>query len=106
MKRYLEGIRVGRWSAKLHFALLACVPVALMLPPIQGTMLILPIVPGGEAAITWATRSGARLIGQGPVPGSVVVEASSASLWAAALSNRAVIMRAEFVGCGSSGELK
>lgn len=80
MKRYLEDGRVKRWSAKLHFALLAIVPVALILPPAQGTMMILPIAPGAEAAIIWATRSGARLIGQGPVPGSLVVEASSASL--------------------------
>lgn len=95
------------WGAKLHFALLALVPGVLLAPPSSGAMLLVPVVPASaDQVAVWSSRAGARLVGPGPTPGSLVVEGSSSPMWRAALAHGAVITKADAAGCGEGGESK
>tara|TARA_R110002072_G_scaffold292544_5_gene461377 strand:- start:4765 stop:4974 length:210 start_codon:yes stop_codon:yes gene_type:complete len=63
-------------------------------------MLIVPLSPTTqEASLVWSTQAGARMIGPGPLPGSVLVDAAAGQLWLAALSNGALLVRSEGGGC-------
>lgn len=94
----------GRLGLHVHCVLLALVPLILLVPT-QGTMLIVPVAPATqEASLVWATRAGARMIGPGPLPGSVLVDATAGQLWLAALSHGALLVRSEGVGCRSTVE--
>lgn len=88
----------------IHFGLLALVPM-LLLVPTQGKMLIVPVAPATqEASLVWATQAGARMVGPGPLPGSVLVDATAGQLWLAALSHGALLVRSQGAGCGSTVE--
>lgn len=93
--------RTHALGARLHFATLALIPFTLLLPPAEGTMLIVPLVPAAaDEAIVWASQAEARLIGRGFLPGSLIVDGSSPALWRRALEHGAVLTRAGFAGCG------
>lgn len=84
-----------RLGLLVHCGLLALVPMILLVPT-QGTMLIVPVMPATqEASLVWATRAGARMLGPGPFPGSVLVDATAGQIWLAALSNGALLVRSE-----------
>lgn len=93
-----------RLGMLLHLGLLALVPLVLLVPT-QGTMLIVPVAPATqEASLVWLTQTGARVIGPGPMPGSVLVDAAAGQLWLAALSHGALLVRSEGAGCVSTVE--
>ena len=94
----------SRMGARMHFGLLALVPI-LLLVPTQGTMLIVPVAPAPqEVSLVWATQAGARMLGPGPLPGSVMVDATAGQLWLAALSHGALLVRSQGAGCVSTVE--
>ncbi len=87
-----------------HIGLLALVP-AILLIPVQGMMLIVPVAAiAEEESLVWATRAGARVIGRGPLPGSVVVDATLGQLWLPALGHGALLIRSDGAGCGANLE--
>lgn len=93
-----------RFGVLTHFGLLALVPMILLIPT-QGTMLIVPVAPATqEASLVWATQAGARMIGPGPLPGSVLVDAAAGKIWLAALSHGALLVRSQGAGCVSTVE--
>jgi hypothetical protein len=89
-----------RWGLVAHLGLLALVPL-LMVVPTQGKMFIVPLAPTPPgASLVWASRAGARLMGPGPLPGSVLVDATASQLWLPALRNGAVLLRTNAMTCG------
>ena len=70
---------------------LAC---AAFWPPSQGRMLLVPMLPGAaDRLLAQAIEGGARLLGDGPLPGSFVVTGTHPAI-AAALRGRAILILA------------
>jgi hypothetical protein len=71
-----------------------------LLPPSQGTMLIVPL-PGHDegAALRVALASNARLVARGPIAGSYVVEGSRAPLLTAAARHFMLVFATDATGC-------
>ncbi|KRB82768.1 hypothetical protein ASE00_12130 [Sphingomonas sp. Root710] len=72
-------------------------------PPASGAILLLPLTAQARADLPGiAVRSGARLIGQGPVAGSLVVRGERTRLGAALLRRGIVPMAAPAMVCGGA----
>ena len=70
-------------------------------PPARGRMLLVPLAPGAAAKLpAAAVTGGARLLGMGPVPGSLVVVADRARLGGVSLADGMVILSAPPLLCG------
>ncbi|MBO9714978.1 MAG: hypothetical protein J7495_18850 [Sphingomonas sp.] len=69
-------------------------------PPVRGAMIVVPL--SGQAAdAVLALEGGARLLGEGPLPGSLVVTGNRVKL-AAALKGRALLLAAPAMLCGAA----
>jgi len=71
-----------------------------MMPPAQGTILLVPTVFARMGPST-LIRDDVRLLGQGRLPGSLVVDASRTRLAAEALANGILPISASAPLCGS-----
>ena len=69
-----------------------------MLPPAQGTMLVVPVTGSATAAFA----GGGRLIGDGLVPGTLIVTGDRATLVPHLLRNGAVAIAASARSCGDA----
>jgi hypothetical protein len=76
--------------------------VLTMWPPASGSMLVVPLVQDGGAAMQGALAGGAALLGTGPFPGSLVVVGDRARI-APRVAWNVVIMAAPPAGCGVDG---
>ncbi|MEP9361180.1 hypothetical protein [Sphingomonas sp. KR3-1] len=88
-------------TAQLALVGLALVCAAFW-PPSQGRMLLVPIGPGAAHMLARAVDGGARLLGSGPFPGSVVVSGDHLALSAALGSEPVLILAAPPALCGSA----
>ena len=71
-------------------------------PPSQGQMLLVPMTEAAAAALPrLATANESRIVGRGPVAGSLVIEGRRAALFMAALSSAMLVIAAPQVGCGT-----
>jgi hypothetical protein len=77
--------------------------VLMLAPPAEGAMLIVPSFAGPAAAIDAAIRADARLIGRGPLPGSVVVRGRRDAMLAGVVAAGAIVIAARPMGCGEVG---
>jgi len=82
---------------------LACAAILIVsfAPPSRGAILILSLKgerPGEIAR--WAITHDAKLVGAGPVPHSLVVEGSRATLVAASFHHAGLLLTATGAGCG------
>lgn len=94
----------GRWgSPVVAQVVLAAVALAAtgLWPPVQGPVLLLPLVAGSAATINAALVQDARLLGPGPFPGSVIVEARGPGLIEAMLRRGTLAVAAAPVLCGA-----
>lgn len=83
-------------------AMLALASAVAVVPPPEGNMIILPVLPGNsDATFRWAIGSGALPVALGPYPGSIVVRASLSEIALPAISHGALPITARFAGCGS-----
>lgn len=71
-------------------------------PPADGAMLIVPVGNNGIAALNAALGSGASLIGNGRLPGSLVVRARRDAIAGGVLAAGAMIVAAHPVLCGQA----
>jgi hypothetical protein len=97
--------RLGRYPLLVLQLVLATTAMgALLLWPVTGRpMLVLPLPSADEgAAARFAVAHGARLLGRGPIGGSVVVRASRGPLVAEAWAAGLLVVGANG-GCGSAG---
>ena len=71
-------------------------------PPSEGEMLLVPLA-GQSADFTavWATRAGARIVGRGPLPGSLAVRGRTRSLIGMAARHATLIVAAPPTACGT-----
>lgn len=72
-------------------------------PPARGRMLLVPLSPGSAAALpAAAVNGGARLLGVGPIAGSLVVVGQRARLNGVSLADGVIILSAPPLLCGSA----
>jgi hypothetical protein len=89
------------FSLQLAAAGAAFAAIALA-PPAEGELLLVPLAGQSADSVTvWATRAGARIIGRGPLPGSLAVEARTSALAGAALRHATLITAAPPAACGA-----
>ncbi len=74
----------------------------LLAPPAAGTMLIIPVAGSGVGALNAAIGAGARLVGEGTVPGSLIVEGRRDAMMAAVLRAGGLIVAARPALCGQT----
>ncbi|MDP5281258.1 hypothetical protein Q9Q95_20200 [Sphingomonas sp. DG1-23] len=88
-------------SLQLAAAGVALAAVALA-PPAEGEMLLVPLAgQSADSAAVWATRAGARIVGRGPLPGSLAVRGRTPSLIGAAMRHATLIIAAPPTACGT-----
>lgn len=90
----LQCIGVGGGLAALALA-----------PPAAGAMLLVPLGPDAQGVVAAAVGAGARLIGAGPLPGSIVVDAERAALLPVMLRSGALVTAASPAACGRSSRI-
>lgn len=92
-----------RWETFGQGVLLAIGSAFALAPPIEGTMLVAPLLPGDPAAsVGWVRAANARLIAPGPYAGSYVITGSLAALLLPALSHGTLLITARVAGCGAT----
>jgi hypothetical protein len=92
----------GKLTAIVQLLLIATGSTAVLAPPANGMMVILPMVPGDPAAtFRWASSAEASIIASGPYSGSIVVQGSRSMLLFPAFSHGALLITARFAGCGA-----
>jgi hypothetical protein len=84
-------------------ALLALIGFAFA-PPAQGRLLLVPITGNERAALNVALDGDARLLGAGPLRGSLVVAGSRDRFASAALDRGILILAAPSSWCGGPGD--
>ena len=75
-------------------------------PPARGPILILSLSGDAGAPVRVALAHGARLLGPGPLPGSMVVVGERAALSPAARDAGLLLLAAPFAGCGEGPEVR
>ncbi|WP_168377361.1 hypothetical protein [Sphingomonas sp. Leaf343] len=90
-----------------RLAIAQCAAVAALLggsilvPPAEGAMLLVPLLPARTAAtIDLALDHGARIGGLGPLPGSLIVRGQRAHLFAPLMAKGILTLAAPTIWCG------
>lgn len=85
--------------AQATIGLFALAALALT-PPVQGRMMIVSLngQSSGEIA-AWAVRDEVRIVGTGPLPGSLIVQADAGALAGKALRHGNIVLAAPVAGC-------
>ena len=87
-------------------ATLVALLVVILAPPVAGRMMLLPINgEGADQVAASALRSGALLLGAGPVSGSIVVVGNRAGLRQAVGGRAIFVLAAPVGGCGNKGSV-
>jgi hypothetical protein len=99
----MHGSPAIAWAVGAQVALVSAAVAGLtILPPRQGSMLVLPLSPASDGSTTnWVIRAGASILATGPTPGSLVVLGNRDSLSMAALHHGSVVLAAPRRFCGS-----
>jgi len=84
------------------FAAAAALATVALAPPAEGELLLVPLAGQSvDSLMVWATRAGARIIGRGPLPGSLAVEARTGTLTGVALRHATLVVAAPPAACGA-----
>lgn len=83
--------------------IVAAVAILTLLPPVRGAMLLIPLNAGTGATIELARVSGARLLGRGPVSGSVIVEGDRSAIALRMMGHGTLVMAGRPNLCGEAG---
>lgn len=96
MSRLSSGLPVQLLAAGAALAAIA------FAPPAEGQLLLVPLAgQDADAVAVWATLGGARIVGRGPLPGSLVVQGRTAPLSGAALRHATLMLAAPPAACGA-----
>ena len=87
----LLGVQIALSAIVLGAALLA--------PPARGTMLAIPLAPSARTVADWTLSAGARIVGTGRLPGSLIITGSRDRLLIAALRHGALLTAAPDLLC-------
>jgi hypothetical protein len=94
-------LRSARRELLVQSMVIAFAMVAMVAPPAEGTIAIIPVLPDDPAASwRWAVSADALLIAPGRYPGSIIVRGSFAKLLLPALAHGALLLSARYAGCG------
>lgn len=111
INRYAIDIAVNHRSsfwALCSLVVQGCVGVAALVvvavvPSTRGRLLIVPLTPQATASLpSTATNLGVRLIGKGPLPGSLIVDANGVPMVAAMLRHGRLALAAPAALCGEN----
>jgi hypothetical protein len=92
-----SGLRVGIF---VQATLVVAAGLIALSPPARGVVLMVPVTPGdGGRLLRFATDANARILGRGPVRGSLLVLTDRPMLLRAATQGIAAI-RGSYFGCG------
>lgn len=73
-----------------------------IVPRVEGPVLVVPLLPATQASTTnWLVEADARLLGSGPVQGTVIAWGERSKLLAAAVASGAIVLRASATGCAA-----
>jgi len=71
-------------------------------PPAEGALLLVPLAgQSADSLAVWATHAGVRIVGRGPLPGSLAVEGRTVALVGVALRHATLITAAPPAACGA-----
>lgn len=70
-------------------------------PPAEGTMLLVPTAQSTGQTLDSALHSGAKLVGRGPLPDSIVVEGRRDALLSTMISAGTLVIASSRVPCGT-----
>ena len=88
----------GSWMVGLQAAATVAVLALVAVPPASGPMLVVPIGGSANAALV----GGARLVGHGPLAGSLVVDGDRATLLPHLWRHGALALAVPAFGCGGA----
>jgi hypothetical protein len=89
------------WIAAQAAIVIAALAAMSLAPPVRGRMMIVSLNGQSAGAIAaWASRGDLRIIGIGPVAGSLVVDADAAGLARRAFGHGGVVLAAPSAECG------
>lgn len=95
---------IAQHPALVQGLLVAIASVLAVMPPDNGTMLVVPLLPVDAATtLGWVLPTRAALIAPGPYAGSFVVSGSRAALLKPAFLHATFLLTARFSGCGAAG---
>ncbi len=98
--RKVPAWSIGPW---IQGILIAAAGLLAFAPPARGVMMLVPVLPNGEgAALRIAAGSGVRVLGAGPLPGSLYVEGRLGALLGSAVSRGMVVLAGSYTGCSGS----
>ncbi|QIG78334.1 hypothetical protein [Stakelama tenebrarum] len=89
--------RLGGWTIQL--ALLAGVGLIAIAPPSRGVMLLVPVGAGQGTSARVAAAAGARILGAGPVHGSLYVLGTRNLIIPNAAASGTMVFGGRYVGC-------
>jgi hypothetical protein len=76
----------------------------LLAPPVRGQIILVPLTAGAARTLpATAIHGDTRLIGTGPLPGSLLVEGRSADFSGFLLHHATLALGTSFGGCGAGG---
>jgi len=71
-------------------------------PPGEGELLLVPLAgQSADSVAAWATHADVRIVGRGPLPGSLTVRGRTATLAGLALRHATLIAAAPPAACGA-----
>lgn len=90
----------------LQCALVGAAATVTLVPPAEGTMLVLPLLPVSPGrTLEWVGPTGARWVAPGPYSGSLIVYGTRSALTAAALTHGALLLNSRFAACSSPARI-
>lgn len=96
MSRLSSGLPLQLLTAGTALAAIA------FAPPAEGQLLLVPLAGQDADTLTvWAADGDTRIVGRGPLPGSLVVQGRAAALAGAALRHATLIVAAPPAACGA-----
>ncbi len=97
--RSTRGLKIALY-AQIAMVMAAIVAMTLA-PPREGPMMVIPLGPAAVGqTMGWALPKGAAFLGQGPLPGSILVYARRDVLAASAWQHSSLLIKAPEIFCG------
>ncbi|RZK02893.1 MAG: hypothetical protein EOO76_04930 [Novosphingobium sp.] len=97
------GFRALRWALAVQAAIVLAVLVVCQSPAAGEPGLYVPLHAASQAqSVAWTRNHGGRLLGRGPLPGSLLIQAEASGLALAAAADGALLLSVPNPLCGAS----
>ncbi|MEJ5976367.1 hypothetical protein WG901_06960 [Novosphingobium sp. PS1R-30] len=97
------GFPAARWALGAQAAVVPAILVFCQSPAPGEAALYLPLHAASQAqSVAWTRNHGGRLLGRGPLPGSLLIQAEASGLALAAAADGALLLSVPNPLCGAS----